>query len=219
MTPNSRDFTSRLQDIAEAARARLDATHAAREKALPAARLAVQLSARSIRAAHRGEMDAAADLARQAREAIAPAGDALKEFPDIYQAGFLQDAEKEVAEAHITLAMISRGTLPTPSDVGVSEASYLKGLAEAASEMRRAALDALRRDDVEGADGLLAMMDEAYSLLITFDYPDAVTHGLRRTTDQLRGVLERTRGDVTMSMRQMSLERRLADFERGKPPA
>lgn len=209
----AQDFSGRLREIVETARTHMEATHAAREDALAASRKAIQLSSRSIRAAHRGELSDAASLAREAREALVPAAERLRDFPNIHRAGFLQDAEKEVAEAHITLAMIAGESPPTPEEAGVSEAPYLNGLAEAASELRRSALDALRAGDVDRASDLLAMMDEAYSLLVTIDFPDAVTHGLRRTTDVFRAVLERTRGDVTMSLRQLSLERRLADLE------
>ena len=49
-------------------------------------------------------------------------------------------------------------------------------------------------------------MDEIYSMLVTMDYPDAVTNGLRRQTDLVRGIVERTRGDLTISLREQHLE-------------
>ncbi|MFW6174745.1 MAG: haloacid dehalogenase [Chloroflexota bacterium] len=207
------DLSKRLSELGEAMRSHLDRVHEGREAALQGTRRATQLSARAIRAGHRGQLGGAKELAGEARAALIAASEALRPFPDVYQSGFVQDAEKEVAEAHITIAMVGEERVPGPEDVGVAPASYLNGLAEAASELRRAALDALRASDVDRAGRSLEHMDEAYGLLITLDYPEAVTHGLRRNTDMLRGVLERTRGDVTLAYRQVLLEQMLARVE------
>ncbi len=56
-------------------------------------------------------------------------------------------------------------------------------------------------------------MDEVYSLLTTVDFPDSITDGLRRNTDVLRNVLERTRGDLTMGIRQDQMRQALQIFE------
>ncbi len=133
--------------------------------------------------------------------------------PALLHAGYTQDALKEYAEAHLTLALVRGASLPTAEELQVEPAAYLNGLAEAASELRRYVLDALRKGDTGDCERLLGAMDEVYSLLVTVDYPDAVTGGLRRTTDALRAVLERTRGDLTVSLRQEQL---LAALERAK---
>jgi translin len=125
---------------------------------------------------------------------------ALRRHGDIYHAGFLHDAEKEYAEARTTLALLSGGSIPSPEDLGVEYAAYLNGIAEAVGEMRRMILDRLRAGHYEGCEDILHAMDEIYAALITVDFPDAMTGGLRRTTDQTRGILERTRGDLTMAM-------------------
>src|SRR5690606_11868683 len=134
--------------------------------------------------------------------------------PTVYWAGNTQDAMKEYAEAVITKSLLSGSEIPSPEEVGVEDTAWLNGLAEAASELRRDTLDALRRDDTERAEELLAIMDAIYGQLVTIDFPDSITSGLRRTTDQFRGVLERTRGDVTMSVRQTRLERALRNAEK-----
>jgi translin len=56
-------------------------------------------------------------------------------------------------------------------------------------------------------------MDEIYGLLVSMDYPDALTGGLRRSTDSVRGIMEKTRGDLTFALRQRDLEQALARFE------
>ena len=186
--------------IGERVRAVFDEKHRAREVTINASRQAIQACASSIRATHRGEYDAAEHLAREALDHVATADDALVGHPDVRTNGPLHDAKKELAEAWCTLALVRDDPLPTPDAISVDAAAYCNGLAEAASELRRQLLDRLRAGDLVRAEQLMSSMDEIYSLLVTIDYPDGVTGGLRRTTDALRAVLERTRGDLTTSM-------------------
>lgn len=176
----------------------------AREKALAACRAVVRMSANAIRAVHRGEFAGAAAMLVEARRLRDEAVEALRDHPDVHYAGFLHDAQKEYAEARTTLALLSGGAIPSPEDLGVEYPAYLNGIAEAVGEMRRMILDRLRRGQYEGCEELLQAMDDIYSVLITIDFPDAMTGGLRRTTDQTRGILEKTRGDLTMAIVQRS---------------
>lgn len=203
----------RLREVAELVRKDLSATHEERENALRASRQTIQLASRSIRATHRGQFDEARALWEQARDTILPVAGALRDRRDFFDGALLHDAEKEYAEAGLTLALVAGERLPLSDDLGVGAAPYLHGLTEAACELRRAALDALRLGDAGRAERLLSHMEEVYGVLITLDFPEAVTRGLRRATDMLRGVLERTRGDVTLAARQMALERRLGTLE------
>jgi translin len=139
---------------------------------------------------------------------------ALRDHQDIFYAGFVHDAQKEFAEASLTLALVAGRPLPPPEKLNVEHAAYLNGLGEAVGELRRHLLDSLRGGDVEHCEDCLTAMDDIYSVLVTFDYPDAMTGGLRRTTDNVRGILERTRGDLTLAVRQRDLERKLSEFEK-----
>ena len=199
----------RLSAIGDQILARLEATNAARERALGESRQIVRLCANCIRATHRGDLGAARRLVGEARERLAALATMLRDQPAIYWAGYVQDAQKEFVEARIFLAWIAGTEMPDPVALDVADAVYLNGLGEAASELRRYVLDRLRAGDVPPAEWALTTMDDVYSLLVTVDFPDAVTNGLRRTTDMVRGVLERTRGDVTVTVRQQSLERAL----------
>lgn len=203
----------RLEQIAETIRADFDAQTAARDTALGQARQLTRHCSQAIRAIHRdehhtatAELKAAADLADALR-----AG--LKEFPDLYFAGYTQDALKEYAEANIVNALVSNGSLPNPQDLKVESATYLQGLSEAAGELRRRCLDILRHGHSDEAERLLGQMDDIYAVLVTMDYPDAVTRGLRRLTDICRSLVERTRGDMTISLRQQRLEASLQTLE------
>jgi translin len=197
---------SDLDALAGAASAALGKAHAAREVALRACRAAIQSCGRSIRATHRGETEEAASLAAAARAALDEAQAAVEGFPAVAGAGFLHDAEKEYAEAVLFSRLVSGQPLVGHDSVRVGAAAWLNGLAEAASELRRHTLDTLRRADLDRAEACLTAMDEVYGVLIGVDFPDAVTGGLRRTTDALRAVLERTRSDLTVTALQTRLQ-------------
>jgi translin len=186
--------------IGAACRQTLEEKHQAREVVLTASRRAIQSSAASIRATHRGEFENAGVLAGDARTQLAEADAALTSQPDLRGNGPIHDARKEVVEAWLTLALVRGDALPGPDELGVDASPYLNGMAEAASELRRQVLDCLRRGELSRGETLMAAMDDVYSVLATIDYPDVVTGGLRRTTDALRAVLERTRGDLTTTI-------------------
>jgi translin len=202
--PNGRG--AELASLAEPIRAALEAAHEAREAALRACRRVIQSCGASIRAVHRRQFDLAEEHAGAAESALREAQAALGPFPAVAHAGFLHDAEKEYAEARLTAALVHGDPLPSCDRLGVSAVAWLHGLAEAASELRRHTLDRLRAGELEAAETLLAAMDDVYGLLVTIDYPDALTAGLRRATDAFRAVLERTRGDLTVTMIQSRLE-------------
>lgn len=195
-----------IRAAGEAAVARLEAVNAAREKTLSETRQLTRLAANAIRAIHRGEFAEADRLLAQADALHAGLRVGLGAFPSVYWAGYVQDAQKEFTEARLVRALIGASPLPTPDDLAVDAPVYLNGLGEAAGELRRHLLDVLRAGDLPTAEATLALMDEIFGLLVTVDYPDAVTNGLRRTTDLVRGVLERSRGDLTLTARQMRLE-------------
>jgi len=201
-----------LEPIMERVRAVFADKHSARERALPLCREALRHSANAIRAVHREEFSVAGELIDRARGLLDQARDALRDHRDIYYAGFVHDAQKEYVEACATLALVAGRPLPEPESLSVELPAYLNGLGEAVGELRRHLLDKLRAGDVGRCEAILTAMDDIYGVLVTLDYPDAMTGGLRRTTDAVRGILERTRGDLTISVRQRELEAKLADF-------
>ena len=203
------DRSAELAALGHDVRSELDAANAAREIALSACRRTIRACGSSIRAVHLLRPEEALRLADEAGGALRKAQEALAPFPSLVGSGPLHDAAKEYAEARLTAAMVGDDPLPSAVDLGVSPAAWLNGLAEAASELRRHLLDRLRQGDLSRSETLLATMDEAYGLLVTMDYPDAVSGGLRRTTDALRAVLERTRGDLTTTFLQARLQNAL----------
>jgi translin len=196
-----------LAAIADSARRRLEETSAAREQALVSSRRSIRASANAIRAIHRGEFERAHELLAESRAAIDAGSNAVRErHPEVYQAGYLQDAQKEYAEAALTEALVTDADLPGPEDLGVEVAPYLNGMAETIGEGRRAILDLLRRGQLEMAERILGAMDDMYDVLVSMDFPDAITRNLRRSTDAARAIMERTRGDLSVTAVQRGLQ-------------
>ena len=202
-----------LADIVEYIRQEFTQINELSDKTLQLSRTLVRSCANSIRAIHRHEWPEAEASLDQARADAAAMVQPLAAYPTIYQAGYTQDSLKELVEAQVVYAAIRHRAWPTPAELYVTGATYLRGLSEAATEMRRFVLDLMRRVNVLDAEPYLEFMDEVYSLLITVDFPDAITDGLRRHTSVLRTVLERTRGDLTMSIRQDQMRQALQSFE------
>jgi len=198
-----------LSELARSVQARLDEKNAARERALPAARRSIRASANAIRAIHRLDFDTAAGLIEDSRASLDEGLVAVQDHADIRHAGYLQDAQKEYAEANLTRSLVQGGDLPSPSDLGVEDAAYLNGMSEAIGEGRRRVLDLLRTGAVEEAEQLLDEMEEMYGVLITMDYPDAITMNLRRSTDVARSLIEKTRGDLSVAVVQQDLREAL----------
>jgi translin len=202
-------MTSNLDLVGQQALQYLEQKHAARERTLARSRSAIRHCANSIRASHRHEFQTANQLLNEAGKLLSEITSDLRVHHDVFYAGFVQDAQKEFAEAATFLALAQNEPLPLASELSIDWAPYLNGLGEAVGELRRYVLDQLRRNNVEGSEIYLGQMDDIYALLITIDFPDAVTGGLRRTTDATRGILEKTRGDLTVAVGQAQLQRSL----------
>jgi translin len=202
-----------LGDLADTIREEFEQISAARDQAYQRSRKLISLCARSIRAIHREEWETAESLIAQAKEATETLVSGVADYPELYYAGYTQDAVKEFVEANLTYALVRNRPLPTPEELGTESNTWLGGLAEAATELRRRILDIIRHGHTDEAERLLDVMDGIYSILVTFDFNDKITGGLRRKTDTVRAVLERTRGDVTTSLRQTQLEEALEALE------
>ena len=202
-----------LETIAQSARSYLELKHAARERALPKSRAAIRFCANSIRASHRHDFVTASQLLRQAEALLTEMRADLRDHLDIYYAGFVEDAQKEFAEASLTCAFFQRQSLPLPDSLHIEWVPYLNGLGETVGELRRYILDQMRQGKLDGCEAFLHDMDDIYLALTTLDFPDAITGNLRRTTDSVRGILEKTRGDLTVAVSQAQLAQTMARLE------
>lgn len=208
-----------LELISERIRQAFDARTAARDQALIQARQLTRNCALAIRAIHRDETVTAQNHLCLAKDLVSKLRETLDQFSDIYYAGYTQDALKEFVEANVTNALVNEKPLPSPEELRVEYATYMNGFAEATGELRRRCLDILRQGYSQEAERLLGCMDDIYNVLVTMDYPDAITNGLRRQTDIIRGIVERTRGDLTISLREQQLERALEQLTKRLPAA
>jgi translin len=203
------DLFSQLSDTVHAD---FEVRNQARDKALMQTRKVIQHSAHAIRAIHRLDLEEADGFLNDARLLVEQLRLDLGEYPDLFYAGYTQDAFKEYVEAYVTCALIRGDELPLPEEIKVESAVYLNGLSEVVGELRRRCLDVMRQGYSPEVERLLTLMDEIYALLITIDYPDAITNGLRRRTDLARGIVERTRGDVTISLREQRLSQAMKEL-------
>src|SRR5215216_285129 len=191
----------KLESIANQIREKFDTLTSLRDQALSDARKLTRACSLAIRAVHRNEQEVMQGHLNEARTLADKLRVELTEYPDLFYAGYTQDALKEFVEASVTCALIRNQPLQTPDELRVGEATFLTGMAEVVGELRRRIMDILRSGYSEEAERLLGYMDEIYSVLVTMDYPDAITNGLRRQTDLARGIIEKTRGDITFSLR------------------
>ena len=204
----------KLEIAAEEIREKFDIQTAAREKALSVSRSLIRQCALAIRAVHRDDLDVMQEHLLEAKTLANTLKTNLADHPDLYFTGYTQDALKEYVEAKVTCALIKNKPLVMPDELDVPHATYMKGLAEVVGELRRRTLDELRNGYSEETERLLTHMDEIYAVLVTMDYPDAITHGLRRQTDIARSIIERTRGDITFSLRGEHLEKKIIELSK-----
>jgi translin len=207
-------LTDNLSSIADRIRQTFSSRDAARERVMPLCREVVRHCGNAIRAIHRQEFDQAKELLKLARSRLTEVEPGISGYSELGYAGFVRDAQREFAEASITLALVMGNPLPDPDELGIDAAAYLNGMGEAVGELRRYLLDSMRQGNLSRGEELLSAMDDIYNTLVTMDFPDAITGGLRRTTDMVRGVLEKTRSDLTLATGQKDLADKLADFSK-----
>lgn len=205
---------SGMDEITDRIREQFDGLDRAREAAYGASREVIRSASVTIKHVHREEMPQARKQLQITRELVQKMLAAVGQAPELRYGGFIADAEKEYAEAAIVLACISGEPIPTPEDLGIYGAAWLNGLAEVVGEFRRHVLDLIRRDDNQRAELFLEAMDNIYQTIMSFDYPNAISLGLRSRSDQARGLVERTRGDLTTALRASKLERCMAELEK-----
>jgi translin len=201
-----------LESLSDRIRESFERQNTIRDEALAQSRNLTRHAARAIRAIHRDDTVLAQENLAKANQLATDLREGLADEPDLYFSGYAQDALKEFCEAHLTVATVLNQDWPTPEELHVEYATYLNGMSEVVGELRRRIMDIMRAGHSPEVERLLDVMDDIYALLVTMDYPDALTYGLRRRTDIARSIIERTQADVTISYRQQLLENRIADL-------
>ena len=201
-----------LEPLSDRIRESFEQKNENRDAALAQSRELTRHAANAIRAIHRDDNQLAQEHLAEANRLAEALRTGLADEPDLYYSGYAQDALKEFCEAHLTVATILNQVWPSPEHLQVEYATYLNGMSEVVGELRRRIMDLMRAGHSPEVERLMEVMDDIYALLVTIDYPDALTYGLRRRTDIARSIIERTQADVTISFRQQQLEKRIADL-------
>ncbi len=204
-----KNLTANLDVFADRIRVDMEKKDAAREKVLPLCRELIRYASVTIRAIHRQQFDEAKNLLAEGKKVREALAQAIKEWPELSSHGFVKDAQKEYTEANSVFALVTGQSLPDPDELKVDYGAYLNGLGDTVGELRRYILDSMRHGDLTHCEETLTAMDDIYTTLVTMDFPDAITGGLRHTTDQVRGILEKTRGDITLAVREKELTEKL----------
>ncbi|MCK5414402.1 MAG: haloacid dehalogenase [Thermoplasmata archaeon] len=186
-----------LDEIAADLEAYLDEKDRVREDMLRRSREILKLSARTIAAMHRGafvdgDVLRINDMAKELKKD-------LQDHKDIWHSGALENALQEAAEAAIVHSMLKGERLPHPDDLSVTIPAYLLGLCDSVGELRRFTLTALKDGRNEDAERNLVSMDRIYETVSQYHYPKAIVP-VKVKQDQIRGIIERTRGDVAMAI-------------------
>ncbi len=201
-----------FEELSDRIRGSFEQKNRIRDAALAQSRELTRHAARAIRAIHRDEAELAREHLAEADTLAKAIREGLANDPDLYFSGYAQDALKEYCEAHLTVATILNEEWPSPEDLQVEFATYLNGLSEVVGELRRRIMDIMREGHSPEVERLLDVMEDIYAQLVTMDYPDALTYGLRRRTDIARSIIERTQADITISFRQQQLEKTILNL-------
>jgi translin len=201
-----------LEALSDRIRESFERKNQIRDEALAQSRNLIRHAARAIRAIHREDTDLAYENLKEADILAEALREGLSQDPDLYFSGYAQDALKEYCEAHLTVASILNKDWPSPEDLNAEYPTYLNGMSEVVGELRRRIMDIMREGHSQEVERLLDVMDDIYAQLVTMDFPDALTYGLRRRTDIARSIIERTQADVTVSYRQQELEKRITNL-------
>jgi len=177
-------------------------------------RKALRLSKQAILFAHQERFDDARRSLKEAEELLVKLHGLVENNPDLFYTGFVDSAFEEYAEAHIFLGLVEESRFIGPEELKVPVVPYVLGLGDVVGELRRRALDSLRKGDVETAEECLQLMENIYVELTAMDDAYMLVHGLRRKCDVARHVIESTRGDVTIEARRSSLERSIEKLEK-----
>lgn len=202
-----------LSDILNGLREEIDADDQIRERVLPLSRDAVRKCSESIKMTHKREFAKAQSLVDEAHKTIKSAISDVPSSDFVSKSKMMDIAYQELTEAVNVLSLIEKGKYTAPDEYQIPSRPYLTGLADVIGELRRAALDYLRLNEVEKAEHLLNFMEDILEGLQSFDYPNALIPDLRRKCDVGRSLVERTRGDLTRAVGQSRLVKELADFE------
>ena len=200
-----------LDAAIETIESELDEKDHVREIALKSSRAIVRLSGSALKDLHRG--GPVGEKLSELKDEVSRLSSLLGDHPDLVRAGYVESAFQEYAEVGMVLSLLEKDDVPLPEDLGIGSVPYLLALGDTIGELRRFALEELRRGNIDQANRFLDRMEDIYHALVRFDYPDAIA-AVKHKQDVARSLLEKTRGDVAVATNARRLHDRLDDLVR-----
>jgi translin len=200
-----------LDKIVDKIEKSIDDKDKTREQALRASREIIIGCRKAIQLIHQKKMKNANTNIKQASKKLTDLYDITKNYPDLYHAGFVENAAQEFVEANCFYNIMLGKELPDPDKIQTTYSSYLMGLCDLVGELRRTALDSIRQGKAKIADKYLAMMEEIYDVIIRFDYPSGLIP-IKKKQDMVRGLVEKTRGELAVASCERRIEYRTDEF-------
>jgi translin len=193
-----------LEKIIDKIEKSIDDKDRIREKALRHSREIIINCRKAIQLIHQGQTEKAKMHLRKASAKLASLYDITGNYPELFHAGYVENAAQEFVEAKCLLNIIQGKNLPDPDKLQTTYSSYLLGLCDVVGELRRKSLDSILVGSAEEANKYLKLMENIYDAIIKFDYPSSLVP-IKRKQDQVRGIIEKTRGELAVA----SCERRI----------
>lgn len=200
-----------LDKIVDKIEKSIDNKDKTREQALKSSRDIIIGCRKAIQCLHQNNKKDAKKHIKNSSEKLMQLQDLTKDYSDLYHAGFVENAAQEYVEAHCLYNIMHGKDLPDPDEIQTTYSAYLLGLCDVVGELRRNALDFIRKGDDSKANECLDMMEKIYGAIIRFDYPSALVP-IRRKQDIARGLIERTRGELAIASCERRIEYRTDEF-------
>ncbi|MFX1321058.1 MAG: hypothetical protein ACFFAQ_05365 [Promethearchaeota archaeon] len=188
----------------------LDKLDLDREEILKISRIIIRECSIAIKSIHRKEFDQyeiKMQLVKNNHEKLVSL---VNKTPGIFYK-YLKTPEQEYAEAVSFYSIILKKKVPSPHEMKIDPLNFALGLADVVGELRRYALDNIRDSQVKDLNEILESMDDIYSNLFSLDYPSGLIQDLRQKTDRARLIIEKTRGDISISLQMNDLKRCIED--------
>ena len=182
-----------------------------REQALRTSREIIIGCRKAIQCIHQNLMKDAKNNIRKSSTKLQKLYELTANHPELYHAGFVENAAQELVEANCLYSVMRGKDLPDPDELQTTYSSYLLGLCDLVGELRRTALDSIRTGKAKKADNYLSMMEEIYDVIIRFDYPSGLIP-IKKKQDMVRNLIERTRGELAVASCERRIEYRTDEF-------
>jgi translin len=200
-----------LEDIVERIDQYISEKDKIREEALKSSRDIIICCRKAIQRLHQDQLPEAETFIQQASAKLVQLYDFTKPYPDLFHAGFVENAAQELVEAHCLYNIMKGEDLPDPDKIQTTYSAYLLGLCDVVGELRRGALDFMLEGNAAKANEYLHHMDRIYDAIMSFDYPSALVP-IKKKQDMVRSLIEKTRGELVVANCERRIHEKTHEF-------